>query len=600
MSDYDQLKKYFVKRSNRLMKSRIPNQNVESKLLRLLDIPTFEDLTAINQKRTTLESKQCNTVIDLLKKASEDFLASEIRLFDDENSRLHPMDVVYQALKNALPESKAILVKNLDKMKLALPLVIPNYSSRPKMNIWPLIGISRQTREQSFNLYNRKHHVIAAVRLGNCDGLDIKLSTLSKSEILNEVFFEGEHRFLSRTHKKLAETMKKNQLGSIETCIHTPNKTLNQFLQVWNLQGNVHFEGLEAQTKLINKYASVIIVILDDDEDLELMNNKIIDLFGIKQRIIVLLREKRIETDSWDSDDEDHENPSSIFPQFNVITFKSENAAVMYERTRSLVSNYCMQEGSFTLETIENDGDIRSLFDIDVKESILQTPTRKVKDMLSKINLRYRGPSWSDVARSDPVRPTDVESLQKCFPLYYSRSSIDESKKIVEHIEFLEQTKVQFFRQHQRGEFEMENQIDENINKLRQQQSRIAHESTLAVQYMDDIKDLKSRDSLEIQYEKIRLYHKGLAFCLARFNKDGVDIVGFQRELGQLFIALNAECTTSKPKRGGRKNDANIARSKITQTLKSVVEAGVSIELIDGDTQSLNQDIIVSLLESLR
>ena len=590
MPDYDQLKKYFVKRSNRLMKSRIPNQNVASKLLKLLDIPTFEDLTAINQKRTTLESKQCNTVIDLLTKASEDFLASEIRLFDDENSRLHPMDVVYQALKNALPESKAILVKNLDKMKLALPLVIPNYSSRPKMNIWPLIGISRQTREQSFNLYNRKHHVIAAVRLGNCDGLDIKLSTLSKSEILNEVFFEGEHRFLSRTHKKLAETMKKNQLGSIETCIHTPNKTLNQFLQVWNLQGNVHFEGLEAQTKLINKYASVIIVILDDDEDLELMNNKMIDLFGIKQRIIVLLREKRIETDSWDSDDEDHENPSSIFPQFNVITFKSENAAVMYERTRSLVSNYCMQEGSFTLETIENDGDIRSLFDIDVKESILQTPMRKVKDMLSKINLCHR-------------EPTDVKSLQKCFPLYYSRSSIDESKKIVEHIEFLEQTKVQFFRQHQRGEFEMENQIDENINKLRQQQSRIAHESTLAVQYMDDIKDLKSRDSLEIQYEKIRLYHKGLAFCLARFNKDGVDIVGFQRELGQLFIALNAECTTSKPKRQNderSKITQNDGRSKITQTLKSVVEAGVSIELIDGDTQSLNQDIIVSLLESLR
>ena len=590
MSDYDQLKKYFAKRSNRLMKSRIPNQNVESKLLKLLDIPTFEDLTAINQKRTTLESKQCNTVIDLLTKASEDFLASEIRLFDDENSRLHPMDVVYQALKNALPESKAILVKNLDKMKLALPLVIPNYSSRPKMNIWPLIGISRQTREQSFNLYNRKHHVIAAVRLGNCDGLDIKLSTLSKSEILNEVFFEGEHRFLSRTHKKLAETMKKNQLGSIETCIHTPNKTLNQFLQVWNLQGNVHFEGLEAQTKLINKYASVIIVILDDDEDLELMNNKMIDLFGIKQRIIVLLREKRIETDSWDSDDEDHENPSSIFPQFNVITFKSENAAVMYERTRSLVSNYCMQEGSFTLETIENDGDIRPLFDIDVKEPILQTPMRKVKDMLSKINLCHR-------------EPTDVKSLQKCFPLYYSRSSIDESKKIVEHIEFLEQTKVQFFRQHQRGEFEMENQIDENINKLRQQQSRIAHESTLAVQYMDDIKDLKSRDSLEIQYEKIRLYHKGLAFCLARFNKDGVDIVGFQRELGQLFIALNAECTTSKPKRQNderSKITQNDGRSKITQTLKSVVEAGVSIELIDGDTQSLNQDIIVSLLESLR
>ena len=101
---------------------------------------------------------------------------------------------------------------------------------------------------------------------------------------------------------------------------------------------------------------------------------------------------------------------------------------------------------------------------------------------------------------------------------------------------------------------------------------------------MDDIHDLKNTDSLEIRNEKIRLYHKVLGFQLARFNKDGVDIVGFQRELGQRFIALDAE----------------EERRKITQTLKAIVEAGVSIELIDGDTQSLNQDIIVSLLESLR
>ena len=120
MPKYDQLKKYFVKRSNRLIKSKIPNQNVDSKLLEALNIPTFDDLTAVN--KTNLESKQCNAVIDLLTKASEDFLTPEITLFDDENSRLHPMDVVYQALKNALPESGGILVKNLDKMKFAVPL----------------------------------------------------------------------------------------------------------------------------------------------------------------------------------------------------------------------------------------------------------------------------------------------------------------------------------------------------------------------------------------------------------------------------------------------------------------------------------------------
>ena len=452
MPKYDQLKKYFVKRSNRLIKSKIPNQNVDSKLLEALNIPTFDDLTAVN--KTNLESRQCNAVIDLLTKASEDFLTPEITLFDDENSRLHPMDVVYQALKNALPESGGILVKNLDKMKFAVPLVIPNYSLRPKINIWPLIGLSRQTREKSFNLYNNNHHVIAAVRLGNCDGLDVKLSTLSKSEILNGIFFEGQHRFLSRKHEKLTKTMKKNQLGSIETCIHTPNEKLGKFLQVWNLQGNIHFEGLEAQTKLINEFASVIIVVLDDDKDLELMNSKIISLFGTKQRIIVLLRKTETDADSWDSDNEDREDSSAMFPQFNVITFKSENLAEMYERTRSLVSGYCVQEGSFTLGNIENDGVILSLFDIDIKKSILLAPIRKVEHMLSKINLHYR-------------EAADVESLQKCFPLYYSRSSIDKSKKIVEHIEFLEQTKVQFFKKHQRGEYEMDSQIPKNIEKLR-------------------------------------------------------------------------------------------------------------------------------------
>ena len=456
-------------------------------------------------------------------------------------------------------------------MKLALPLVIPNHCSRPKINIWSFIGISRQTREKYFNLYHNKHHVIAAVRLGNCDGFGSKLSTLSKSEVLNGVFFEGKHRFLSRRHETISKVMKKSQLGSIETCIHTPNEKLNNFLQIWNLQGNIQFEGLEAQTKLIKNHATAIIVILDDDEDLETMNDKVVNIFGEQQKILVLIRQKRTDDDLSDSDNDDYNSQQLFSPNFDVIKFDPENLADLYERARSLISNYCSQEETFTLEVLERDDAMESLFDIDVKESILETPIHKVKRMLSKINLHYREAS-------------DVESLQKCFPLYYSKSSIDGSKKIVEHIEDLDKTKVQFFREHQRGEFDMEHQIDENINKLRQQQSRIAHESTLAVQYMDDIKDLKSRDSLEIQNEKIRLYHKALAFRLAGFNKDGVDIIGFQRELGQRFIALD---------------DAE-ERRKITQTLKAIVEAGVSIELIDGDTQSLNQDIIVSLLESLR
>ena len=101
---------------------------------------------------------------------------------------------------------------------------------------------------------------------------------------------------------------------------------------------------------------------------------------------------------------------------------------------------------------------------------------------------------------------------------------------------------------------------------------------------MTDIIDFQNEDNFEIQNEKSRLYHKLLSFLLAKFDKDGIDVVGFQRELGQRFIAMESE----------------VERRKITKALKRIVEAGVSIELIDGDTQSLNQEIIISLLDSLR
>ena len=572
MPDYNQLKKIFVKKSNRLIKSRLPDQTMASELIASLNVPNFDELTSIDQTRNNLQSHGSNAVIDLLTKASEDFLGVEIGSFNDKNIRLNPMDVVYEVLKNALPESRRILIKNLDKMKLALPLVLPDYSNKPKINIWPLSDISRQTREQSFNSFSDEHHVIAAVRIGNCDGFGTKLSINSKSEILNGVFFDAEQRFLSRKHRKMSNVMKKNQLGSIETCIHTPNKSLNKFLEIWNLQGNIQFEGLEPQVKLIKDFASVIVVILDNNEDLEQMNKEIIRLFGENHKIIVLLQDNREDGDSdTDSENEDADIPRPIFQKFDVIKFNSENMTEMSEKTRSLVSIHCIREGSFTLEKLGKSDYIRSFFDIDIEEHVLKTAMLKTERLLSNIKLLYR-------------ESNDMESLQKCFPLYYSKSSIDDSRKIVDHIDYLDKTKVQFFRTHQRGEFETENKIDEKIKILRRQQSQIAHESKIAVQYMNDIRDLQNEDSLEIQNEKIRLYHKGLAFKLARFNKDGIDIVGFQRELGQRFIAL----------------DADDERRKITQTLQSIVEAGVSIELVDGDTQNLNQDIIVSIFQSLR
>ena len=540
-----------------------------SDLLQSLHIPKFEDLTSIDQKNTYLETSKINKVIELLTKTSEEFLAVDIALSDKNDIRFNPMDAVYHTLKNALPESNRILITNLDKMKLALPFVIPDYSSKPMIKMWPFTGITRQTRNKTFNLFHDGHHIIAGVRLGNCHGFGLKLSTSSKSEILNGVFFEGQHRFLSRRHEKLSNVAKKNQFGSIETCIHTPNKKLDKFLQIWNLQGNILLEGIEAQVKLINTYANVIIVVLDDEEDLRDMNREIIKLFGEKRRIIVLIHEKRIETDSSDSENEDES--SSIFQRFEVVKFNFENMATMYERTRSLVSSYCTSKSDFTLESIEKNTDLYSDFNIDLKESILQVPMKKVDKIMSKIKMLHR-------------EATDNEALQKCFPLYFSKSSIDQSKKIVEHIEHLDKTKIQFFNQNQRGEFEMENEIENQINSLRQQQSRIAHQSILAVTYMNDIMDFQNEDNFGIQNEKIRLYHKLLSFLLARYKKDGIDVVGFQRELGQRFIAMESE----------------VERSKITKTLKRIVEAGVSIELIDGDTQSLNQEIIISLLDSLR
>ena len=559
------------RKSNQLTKARLPNPELVSNILQSLNIPSFDELTAINQKHGTTEFCQINKVIDLLAKASEDFLKVDLALSDIINLRLNPMDIVYEALKNALPESSRILITNLDKMKFALPLVIPNHSMKPKIKMWPLIGISRQTAKGSFDLFNDKHHVIAVVRLGDCHGFEVKLSTLSKSEILNEMFFEGQNRFLSRRHAKMSKTMKKNQLGSIETCIHTPNEKLNNFLQIWNLQGNIFFEGLEAQIKLINCCASIIIVVLDDDTNLQNMNLEIEKKFNGNQRIIVLIRKKIEDDDTYDSENDDDVNFRTVFPNFDAIQFNNENIAEMYERTRSLISNYCSRESNFTLQSIENNDHLQSLFDMDLHESILQAPKQKIDSIFECIKKIHH-------------KSNDIESLQRCFPLYFSRSSIDKSKKIVEHIEILEKTKVQFFRQHQRGEFEMENKIDEQIDCLRRQQSQIANQSTLAVRYLNDITDLQKTDVPEISNEKIRLYHKGLSFQLAQFNKDGMDIVGFQRELGQRFIAI--------------KNDDE--RKMITKTLQIVVEAGVSIELIDGDTQSLNKEIIVSLLDHLR
>ena len=55
-------------------------------------------------------------------------------------------------------------------------------------------------------------------------------------------------------------------IGSIETAIHFPNDDFDHFFQVWNLYGNILYDQLDPQIEFISKWASTIIVHLDDDQ----------------------------------------------------------------------------------------------------------------------------------------------------------------------------------------------------------------------------------------------------------------------------------------------------------------------------------------------
>ena len=70
---------------------------------------------------------------------------------------------------------------------------------------------------------------------------------------------------------------------------------------------------------------------------------------------------------------------------------------------------------------------------------------------------------------------------------------------------------------------------------------------------------------------------------------EGLDIVGFHRELGQLYISTM-----------GNSVDSSQMRKDIPLCFKLIVQAGVSIELIDGDTTNINIEIITQLLELLK
>ena len=69
---------------------------------------------------------------------------------------------------------------------------------------------------------------------------------------------------------------------------------------------------------------------------------------------------------------------------------------------------------------------------------------------------------------------------------------------------------------HQRGEYEQQEEVQRQINQLREQQIRIAENSELAKKYVSQILKLgKAKDiSPEMRYEQLRIYHKWLSFIL--------------------------------------------------------------------------------------
>ena len=75
--------------------------------------------------------------------------------------------------------------------------------------------------------------------------------------------------------------------------------------------------------------------------------------------------------------------------------------------------------------------------------------------------------------------------------------------------------RVKMYTHHQRGEYEQEEEVNKQITQLRQQQIKIAGRSTLAMNYVGQILTLgRSNCTIEMRYERLRIYHKWLAFIL--------------------------------------------------------------------------------------
>ena len=75
-----------------------------------------------------------------------------------------------------------------------------------------------------------------------------------------------------------------------------------------------------------------------------------------------------------------------------------------------------------------------------------------------------------------------------------------------------------------------------------------------------------------------------------------MDIIGFHRELGQLYIStMGNDVARVHTDRASMQ-----MRRDIPECFRLIVQAGVSIELIDGDTTNMNKEIIIQVLDRLK
>ena len=418
-----QFEKFIVEKSKKLRKSKIPNFFQVEEILKNVATQSFDDLTAIDRiyghPRSNLQK-----IPIFVKEIRNEFLSAPVYMSELEKEYVHPMDILNRTLEGSEPESARILTENLDKMKFALPFVFPCYTGKSKLRLWPLVGINRQTRDRKFNMFQvqHSHHVVACVRLGHSDGLFKKLSSHSKSEIANEIFFKEQPKFISRNSHDLGKTLRRNALGSIETAINSPNKIFDEFFQVWNMHGNIMYDGLKPQVELISKSATSIIVILDDDKEIQFMEKKIKEFFG-SERVIVLIPGSVSQSGSDSESDED--NTLLTMNSVQCVNYRASQKQEAFRKIRSFIKNIFQTKPTFNFLNIVSNPNWSNYFDFDFEESTIKPAKTAVEDLMTTLNnLRHLHAS------------TNLQ--QHCFPLYFSTSPLDRSMKIVEHIESLE------------------------------------------------------------------------------------------------------------------------------------------------------------------